>query len=256
MSEEVPDPVPVVVLRPGSPGTAGVAARIGSISLPPLVVGVGAITAICGMLDAATFLGLGHVFAETMNGNIVLLAFTVGAHGVPGLTSLLPGNLLPYVVALVCFAGGAVAGGRLVRRDGEAGRRLGFASDAALIGIAAVVVALTRPGPADHARYLVIGILAVAMGIQNILIRRWGVPDLATNVMTKTIAFLVADSTLGGGDNPRAVRRGVSIMIFAAGATVGAFLTRYGVLWPVLTSFALLALALPILLLQPPGKVT
>ena len=34
------------------------------------------------------------------------------------------------------------------------------------------------------------------------------------------------------------------------GATTGAFLTRYGVLWPVLTAFTLFALALPILL-QP-----
>jgi len=253
MSDELPDPAPMVVLQSDSPGTASLAARKPSISWPPLVVGVGAITAICGMLDAATFLGLGHVFAETMNGNIVLLAFTVGTRGVPGLTSLLPGNLWPYVAALACFAAGAVIGGRLVRREGETGRRIGFASDAGLIGIAAVVVALTHPGPAGHARYLVIAILAVAMGIQNILIRRWGIPDLATNVMTKTMAFLVADSTLGGGDNPRATRRGVSIMIFAGGATVGAFLTRYGVLWPILTSFTLFVLALPILL-QPPGK--
>jgi uncharacterized membrane protein YoaK (UPF0700 family) len=224
-----------------------------SILRPPLMVGVGAITAICGMLDAATFLGLGHVFAETMNGNIVLLAFTVGTRGVPGLTSLLPGNLWPYVVALACFAAGAVIGGRLVRREGEMGRRLGFASDTVLIGIAAVVVALTHPGPTGNARYLVIAILALAMGIQNILIRHWGIPDLATNVMTKTVAFLVADSTLGGGNNHHAARRGVSIVIFAVGATVGAFLTRYGVLWPILTSFTLFVLALPILL-RPPSK--
>jgi len=254
MSEELPDPAPAVVLQPDSPGTASLAARKPSISWPPLVVGVGAITAICGMLDAATFLGLGQVFVEIMTGNIALLAFTVGTRGVPGLTSLLPGsNVLPYLVALACFAAGAAAGGRLVRRAGETGRRLGFASDAGLIGIAAVVVALTHPGPAGHARYLVIGILAVAMGIQNALIRRWGIPDLATNVMTKTLAYLVADSTLGGGNNPRAVRRGVSIVIFAVGATVGAFMTRYGVLWPILTSFTLFILALPILL-QPPGK--
>jgi uncharacterized membrane protein YoaK (UPF0700 family) len=253
MSDELPDPAPAVMLQSDSTGTASLTARKPSISSPPLVAGVGAITAICGILDAATFLGLGHVFAETMNGNIVLLAFTVGTRGVPGLTSLLPGNLWPYVVALACFAAGAMIGGRLVRREGETGRRLGFAANTGLIGIAAVVVALTHPGPAGHARYLVIAILAVAMGIQNILIRRWGIPDLATNVMTKTMAFLVADSTLGGGDNHRAARRGVSIVIFAAGATVGAFLTRFGVLWPILTSFTLLVLALPILL-QPPGK--
>jgi uncharacterized membrane protein YoaK (UPF0700 family) len=205
------------------------------------------------MLDAATFLGLGHVFAETMNGNIVLLAFTVGARGIPSLTSVLPSNVLPYVVALVCFAVGAVAGGRLVRRDGETGRRIGFASDAGLIGIAAIVVALTHPGPAGQARYLVIGILAAAMGMQNVLIRRWGIPDLATNAMTKTMAYLVADSALGGGDNHHGMRRGISIVIFAAGAAVGAALTRYGILWPILASFTLLVLALPVLL-QPPGK--
>jgi uncharacterized membrane protein YoaK (UPF0700 family) len=228
---------------------AGRAARAPRL---PLAAGVGAITAICGMLDAATFLGLGHVFAETMNGNIVLLAFTAGARGASGLTSALPSNLLPYVVALTCFAAGAVAGGRLVRRDGETGRRAGFAADAALIGAAAIVVALTHPGPAGYARYLVVGILAVAMGMQNVLIRRWGIPDLATNAMTKTMAYLVADSFLGGGDNHHAIRRGVSIVIFAAGAAIGAFLTRYGVLWPILASFILLVLALPVLL-QPSG---
>jgi len=146
-----------------------------------------------------------------------------------------------------------VIGGRLVRREGETGRRLGFASDTGLIGIAAVIVVLTHPGPTGNARYLVIAILAAAMGIQNILIRRWGIPDLATNVMTKTVTFLVADSTLGGGNNHHAARRGVSIVIFAVGATVGAFLTRYGVLWPILTSFSLFILALPILL-QPPDE--
>ena len=91
------------------------------------------------------------------------------------------------------------------------------------------------------------------MGMQNVLIRRWGILDLATNAMTKTMAYLVADSALGGGDNHHAMRRGVSIVIFTAGAAVGASLSRYGVLWPILTSFTLFVLALPILL-QPPGQ--
>lgn len=91
----------------------------------------------------------------------------------------LPGGIaLPIVVALACFAAGAVAGGRLIKA-GEAGRRAGFASDASLIGIAALVVALTHPGPSGYARYLVIGILAFAMGIQNALMRRWGIRDAA-----------------------------------------------------------------------------
>ena len=45
-----------------------------------------------------------------------------------------------------------------------------------------------------------------------------------------------------------ALRRAASIVIFVIGATTGAFLTRYGVLWPVLTAFTLFVLALPTLM--------
>lgn len=249
MADNLPDPAAKTVSRDGSAVWPRVAAVIQPI---PLAVGVYGITAVCGMLDAATFLGLGHAFVETMTGNILLLAFTVGARAAGKLTSPLPGgDVLPYVVALACFAAGAVAGGRLVRA-GEKGRRVGFASDASLIGIAALVVALTHPGPAGRARYLVIGILAFAMGIQNALMRRWGIRDLATNIMTLTLTGLLAESTLGGGTNPRAARRGTSIVIFMAGATAGAAMTGYGVVWPVLASFTVFVLALPILM-QPSG---
>jgi len=222
------------------------AARIQAIPLPPFVVGVYAISAICGMLDAASFLGLGQVFVEIMTGNIVFLAFSVGTRGVRHLSSVVPVGL-PYVVSLACFAVGAVAGGRLVRA-GETGRRIGFAGDGGLIGISVLVVLLIHPASTGQARYLVIGILSFAMGIQNALLRRWGIRDLATNLMTLTLTDLLAESTLGGGNNPRALRRGVSIAIFAVGATAGAAMTRYGVLWPILTAFILFVVALPILL--------
>lgn len=216
------------------------------IPRPPLTVGVYAITVVCGLLDAASFLGLGQVFVEIMTGNIVFLAFSVGTRGVHQLASAVPIGV-PYVAALACFAVGAVVGGRLVRA-GETGRRIGFASDASLVGIAALAVALTHPGPAAHARYLVIAILSFAMGIQNALMRRWGIRDLATNLMTLTLTGLLADSVLGGGSNPRAGRRSTSIVIFTISAAGGAFMTRYGVLWPILTGFTVFVLALPILL--------
>ena len=251
MADKLPDLAPTTVDRPGSVGWPRLAVVIRPVPLPPLAVGVYGITAVCGMLDAATFLGLGHAFVETMTGNILLLAFTVGVRAGGEPASPLPGgDVLPYVAALACFAAGAVAGGRLVRA-GEPGRRAGLVGDAGLIGIAALVVALTHPGPTGRARYLVIGILAFAMGIQNALMRRWGIRDLATNVMTLTLCGLLAESTLGGGANPRAARRSASIGIFLIGAAAGAAMTGYGVLWPVLASFTVLVLALPILM-QPP----
>jgi len=235
--------------RSASPDASGPSARIRSIRRPPLTIGVYAISAICGMLDAASFLGLGHIFVETMTGNILFFAFSLGTRDFPQFAPDISAVVLPYLAALGSFAVGAVAGGRL-RRAGETGRRAGFAADAMLIGVAVLVVVLTHPGPTGYARYLVVGVLAVAMGIQNALMRRWGIPDLATNLMTLTFTDLLADSTLGGGNNPRAGRRSVSMLIFTLGAVLGALMTVHGVLWPMLTSFALFALALPILL-QP-----
>jgi uncharacterized membrane protein YoaK (UPF0700 family) len=133
-------------------------------------------------------------------------------------------------------------------RAEEPGRRAGFAIEAGMIGVAVLVTLLTHPGPGSNARYPVIAILAWAMGLQNILMRRWGIPDLATNLMTLTFAGLHADSTIAGGSNPRALRRSVSIVVFTASAALGAFMTRYGVLWPMLTAFGVFVVALPILL--------
>ena len=228
---------------------SSLAVRVRSLWPPPLTLGVYGITVVCGMLDAASFLGLGLIFVETMTGNILLLAFSVGLRGAHGrFAEIFPaGTVVPYLTALAAFAVGAVAGGRLVRAQ-ERGRRIGFAIEASMIGIAVLVVALSHPGPATDSRYPVIVILACAMGLQNALMRRWGVPDLATNLMTLTFTGLHADSTLGGGSNPRALRRGLSILIFAASAAFGAFLTRYGILWPILAAFTVFAVALPILL--------
>ncbi|HZD65251.1 MAG TPA: YoaK family protein [Acidimicrobiales bacterium] len=246
----VPDEAALAELgtRGDGPSGPGRRARLGALPLPPVAVGVYAITAVCGLLDAASFLGLGQVFVEIMTGNLVFLAFVVGASGLAGPALTTPG-VVPYVVALSSFALGAVGGGRLVRA-GESGRRWGFVLEGTLVGAAVVTTAVVHPGTDGHARFAVIAILATAMGIQNALMRRWGIPDLATNVMTLTLTGVLADSTLGGGHNPRAVRRATSILVFVVSAGVGAFLTRYGVLWPMLVAAALFCLALPVLV-QP-----
>src|SRR6059036_1609706 len=58
-----------------------------------------------GLVDAVSFLGLGHVFTANMTGNVVLLGFA--AVGVPGLS--IPRSL----TALGAFVVGAAVGGRL-----------------------------------------------------------------------------------------------------------------------------------------------
>jgi uncharacterized membrane protein YoaK (UPF0700 family) len=196
------------------------------------------------MLDAACYLGLGQVFAEIMTGNLVYLVFSIGTLGTHG-----NNPAIPYVVALAAFAVGALLGGRLVRLPGAWGdRRIGFVVEWLALLAAVVATLVVHPHYHGSARFVVIGILAFGMGIQNAEVRRWGVPNLATNVMTLTLTALIADSTPAGGDNSHGGRRAASLGIFAVSAGFGAFLVRYGVLWPQLSALVIFSLALPILL--------
>jgi uncharacterized membrane protein YoaK (UPF0700 family) len=215
--------------------------------LPPFAVGLYLITSICGILDAACFLGLGHAFAEVMTGNLILLAFAIGFGASTSIAALL--------VALGTFFVGALFGGRMLTLPPRlADRRIGFAVEwVALIG-AVIVTVTAHPHTTGTSRLAVLGILAFGMGIQNAMIRRWGIPDLATNVMTLTMVGLLAESSLVGGDNHHAARRASSVGLFATSAVLGAFLTRFGVLWPLLLATVIFTVALPVLLRPGPPK--
>src|ERR1700688_4652381 len=70
--------------------------------LPPLLV---AMTLVTGLVDAFSYLALGHVFVANMTGNVVFLAFALmGARGFS-----IPASL----AALAAFSSGAVIGGRV-----------------------------------------------------------------------------------------------------------------------------------------------
>jgi uncharacterized membrane protein YoaK (UPF0700 family) len=214
----------------------------------PYLSGFFAIAAVCGIVDAACFLALGGVFAEVMTGNMALLAFNLGTGESIGGAS--PAR---YLVALAAFAVGALVGG-LVQRGPAVirERRLGFVGELVLLVAAVVVAFATDAGASGPGRDVIVALLCVAMGLQNALMRIHGVTDLATNLTTVTYMAIVADSTLARGDNPLFVRRAGSILLFVAGATLGAWLTRYGAAWPLLVATGVFALALvPILGTEP-----
>jgi len=72
--------------------------------LPPLLV---ALTAVTGLVDAFSYLVLGHVFVANMTGNVVFFAFALaGVHGFSATAS---------VAAIGCFALGALIVGRIGR---------------------------------------------------------------------------------------------------------------------------------------------
>jgi uncharacterized membrane protein YoaK (UPF0700 family) len=105
-------------------------------------------------------------------------------------------------------------------------------------------VALGLPvGGGGTRRYVVIAVLAAALGLQNATVRRLAVPDVTTTVLTLTLTGLAADSWLAGGRSPRAGRRVAAVGLMAAGALVGALLLRVDVALPVLAAAVLVALA-------------
>jgi uncharacterized membrane protein YoaK (UPF0700 family) len=210
--------------------------------LRDVTTGLYMITAICGLVDAVCFLGLGGVFAEMMTGNLLLMAFFIG-------TGSALGDSTRYVPALVAFVVGALIGGRLLRGPQKMReRRVGFAVEWLIIVAATLVVAFTHPDAHNSSGQAVVALLSLAMGLQNAMVRTHGVPDLATNVMTVTFTAVFADSTPAGGDNRNWRRRVLSIGLFVTSAAIGALLLQFGLVWPlVLACIVCSAAMIPLL---------
>jgi len=175
------------------------------------------LTAVTGVVDAVSFLGLGHIFTANMTGNIVFLGFAIGGGtGVSASRSL---------AALGAFACGAVCGGRLNKRDLTAVRSLLMAMGLETLFLL-LAVAFTVPSRIDapSVAYAVIVLTAAAMGLRNAVVRKLGVADLTTTVLTMTITGLAADSRPAGGHGGRRGTRALSITAMCAGAACGAVL--------------------------------
>ncbi|QDY80371.1 YoaK family protein [Streptomyces qinzhouensis] len=190
--------------------------------LPPLML---ALTVVTGLVDAVSYLGLGHVFVANMTGNVVFLGFALtGADGLSALAA---------AVSLAAFLAGAMAGGRFgVRFSAHRGRLLAsaMAVQAVLFAAALGATAVAHDEVGHTVQYTVIVLLGLAMGLQNAVVRRLGVPDLTTTVLTLTLTGLAADSGPAGGAAPRPGRRILSVLVMFLGALVGAVLLKVG-LW-------------------------
>jgi uncharacterized membrane protein YoaK (UPF0700 family) len=175
------------------------------------------LTIVTGLVDAVSFLSLGHVFVANMTGNVVFLGF--------GLASVGGISAVASLVAILAFVLGAAAGGRWrVRRVPHRGRLLAAAATAqAVLVVVSAVVASTAGVNGSATRLLLIALLATAMGGQNAVARRLAVPDLTTTVLTLTVTGLVADAT----DARIRLRRLVPVLAMLGGALTGGLLLRW-----------------------------
>ncbi len=182
--------------------------------LPALLL---ALTALAGVVDAVSILGLGHVFVATMTGNLVFLG--LAAAGAQGFTVSLS------LLALAGFTVGVLVGARVCEaarsHRGRALRNV-LVVKLALAGVVTVIAAAVGAHPVG-ARDAMVVLLAASMGAQLAAIRFLKVPDLLTVVLTMTLTGVLVERRRGWRDAAM-LRRGLSLVTFAVGALAGALL--------------------------------
>jgi uncharacterized membrane protein YoaK (UPF0700 family) len=184
-------------------------------AIPVLLLGL---TVVTGCIDAVSILSLGRVFVANMTGNVVFVGFALA--GAPGF------SLAASLSALAGFLVGAAVGGALVARRGAAAHRLlrdGVGLEFALVTLALVVAAVTGSHRDAVAVDALAAVAALAMGIQNAVVRALAVPDLTTTVLTMTLTGIAADLRRPGKGQV-VVTRVLAVAAMLVGALVGALL--------------------------------
>jgi len=184
-----------------------------------------ALTVITGVVDATSYLRLGHVFVANMTGNVVFIGFALaGARGLSASSSL---------IALGSFVLGAWAGGRFgaLHHDhrGHLLRIASFAQAVLLVLALVIAVTVTRPLRTPESYALLVP-MAVSMGLQNAAAQLLAVPELTTTVLTRTLTGIATElGLLGhpGGIGPTFLRRLVSVAAMLLGALAGGLLVLH-----------------------------
>lgn len=202
------------------------------------------LTVLAGVVDAVSFLTMGHVFTALATGNLLFLSFAVAGEGqVP---------VARPAIALIAFVLGAGAGA-LATRGLVARHRHWFAAALAVEGVLlalAGATALWRNGSgslADHPDNLVIAMVGFAMGLRADTALRAAVPGMPTLLVQVSLVRLIHGLTGAAPATPR--RRTIRVRLVAtvvgifAGGALGTLITPWG------TGHALLAVAAAVLII-------
>lgn len=178
-----------------------------------------------GAIDAASYIGLGHVFAANMTGNTVHLGMAVGYASAADISR--------SGAALVGFVLGVAVGASIVERDDSAApwpRAVNAAllCEVILLAAAAAIWHAASPTTLATMGFLLLA-LGVAMGMQSVTVRRLRIPGVASTFLTGTLTSLTAGLVrrVSGRrtSTPEAPTHGTLLMtlvwlIYAAGAAI------------------------------------
>jgi uncharacterized membrane protein YoaK (UPF0700 family) len=181
-----------------------------------------------GAVDAISFFGLGRVFTGNMTGNLVLLGLAAGrAKG---------SEVVRSAVSLGAFCAGVLLAVYLValisRRTSEArGSGVWPVGVSVVLALEALVQAgflagwLTVSGhPGVVFEAVLVGLSALAMGMQSDAVAALGVAGVTTTYVTGTMTGLLRGLVIGGDDIQNRLRRAAVLGGLLIGAVVGGVL--------------------------------
>ena len=179
-----------------------------------------------GANDVASFTRLGGVFTSVMTGNIVLLGLSLADKSV-SLASHTVVSIAGYIAGV---AGGTwVAHGFTVHGSGkpdETGRdsvlpgHVSWAlfTEFALLAGFTAGWEITGARPAGWVEFVLLAVLAAAMGMQSLSVNEMGLSHVSTTFLTGTLTGLVSSLARPGQDTKHGARRIGVLIGLAAGA--------------------------------------
>jgi uncharacterized membrane protein YoaK (UPF0700 family) len=184
----------------------------------PLPAGLTLLVA-TGFVDSYTFLAHGHVFAEAMTGNLVLIGIGV-----------VEPDIVAFWRPLAAYAA-FVVGVALLWWIGTRTRSGSRTPQLATLGFEIVVLVVVGFLPASTPQVVIVVAIAFASGMQIAAFRRIGLAKFTTTVMTSNSLYTVnaalsALASRSRQDRGAAVALASGLGAFMVGVFAGALLTR------------------------------
>src|SRR4051794_14778686 len=179
------------------------------------------LTLASGAIDAISFVALGKVFTAFMTGNLVFLGLGVGDAGGP--------DVVRVVIALIAFAAGVYGATKIVNGSSGLGTwspgvAFALAGTVALqAGFLALWVTVSgRPG--TESAEVLIGLMALAMGLQSGAVASLAVKGVFTTAATATLLFVMRDLADAGSTSRERARLTGVLLALVTGALAGGLL--------------------------------
>lgn len=180
-----------------------------------------------GAVDAISFFGLGRVFTGNMTGNLVLLGLAAG--------QAKRSDVVRSAVSLGAFCAGVLITAALLKLISRRGAGRRFQVWPVGVSIILALEVLVQAGflagwlsvaghPGLVFEAVLVGLSALAMGMQSDAVAALGVAGVTTTYVTGTMTGLLRGLVIGGDDVPNRLRRSAVLVGLLVGAVAGGVL--------------------------------